>query len=44
MKKFIIEKFNMKFKCSTKHNEIWESEEYVMIVHKISHLIKIKMK
>lgn len=44
IKKHLIEAYGMKPVKYTKYNEVYECKDYVMIVNKITHQIKIKLK
>lgn len=44
MKHELIGRYNMKFVSETKWNEVYESDEYIMIWNRLTKLIKIKPK
>lgn len=44
MKYELIERYNMKFVSETKWNEVYESDEYILIWNRLTKLIKIKPK
>ena len=44
MKHELIGRYNMTFVSETKWNEVYESDEYIMIWNRLTKLIKIKPK
>lgn len=44
MKLKLIQEYGMTLVAETKWNEVWESEEYVMVWNRVSKVIKIKEK
>lgn len=42
LKNYLIDIFKMKMIKSTKHNEVWECMECIMIYNKVTGLIKLK--
>lgn len=42
MKQILIKTFGFKFSEKTKHNEIWKSENYILIWNTVTSVAKIK--